>query len=114
MRNLRIIIAQHYQKLVLFVYGNKNQLNNLGKDGSIIKTASQVYNGNTQITLEPYMNCIEIGTQLKIDKNNQVLVHITNVVNINGKNIEVEGDIMHMVDGIVCNLGHQPYIILDA
>ena len=91
---------------------NKKTLNNLGKDGSIITNASILYNGNTQINVEPFMNCIEIGTQLKIYKSIKDNF-IFNVVNITGKNIEIEGNATEMVEGIVCNLGYQPYIILD-
>ena len=90
---------------------NKLSLHMLGKDGAIIKSVSKLYNGNTQIVLEPFMNCIEAGTRLKIYKNGTYTIF--NVLNIYEKNIILENDATELVDGIICNLGCQPYIILD-
>jgi len=86
---------------------------NMGKDGSLIKTVSRLYNNNTQITIEPFMNCIEIGTRLKCITQKQDKNNIFNVLNINGINIELEGNAESYIDGIVCNLSFQPYIIID-
>ena len=92
---------------------HKQPLNILGKDGSIIKSASLLYNKNTQITIEPHMNCIESGTQLKVYNTNLKNNIIMNVINVNGYNIEVEDDVTSSINGIVCNLCYQPYIIID-
>ena len=92
---------------------NKLPLNILGKDGSIIKTASLLYNKNTQITIDPQMNCITSGNQLKVYNTNLKNNIIMNVINVNGYNIEIEGDVTSSINGIVCNLCYQPYIIID-
>ena len=92
---------------------NKLPLNILGKDGSIIKSTSLLYNKNTQINIEPHMNCIESGSQLKVYNTNLKNNTIMNIINVNGYNIEVEGDVTSSINGIVCNLCYQPYIIID-
>ena len=85
----------------------------IGKDGSLIKTTSRLYNNNTQITIEPFMNCITVGTRLKCITQKQDNNDTFNVLNINGTNIELEGNAEKYLDGIVCNLSFQPYIIID-
>ena len=85
----------------------------IGKDGSLIKTTSRLYNKNTQITIEPFMNCITAGTRLKCITQKQDNNDIFNVVNINGSNIELEGNAELYLDGLICNLSFQPYIIID-
>jgi hypothetical protein len=97
---------------------NHIPLDILGKDGSIIKSTSHLYNNNTQIVIEPHMNCIEAGHQLQVynnthDTNNKT--KILNVVNVSGRNIEVSGDITNNdnISSIVCNMCCQPYIIIE-
>lgn len=86
---------------------------NMGKDGSLIKTVARLYNNNSQITIEPFMNCITVGTRLKCITQKQDKNDIFNVLNINGNNIELEGNAEIYLDGIICNLSYQPYIIID-